>query len=87
MLETNWIILGLCANLGFEYRTLKSGYFYFGASTHLPLTEMAEVIVSSNKPQTNYFERLVWPAPKVIGTYITLDIRYFFNPGMKPIPK
>ncbi len=83
MLETNWVVPALTANLGFEYRTRESGYFYFGSSYHLPVNDIAEVYVSYRSPNTNSFTPLVQPPPSVSGTYLTLDIRYFFNPGMK----
>lgn len=69
-----WLNLGLIANVGFEYRTEKSGYFYFGGSYHLPF-----------KPSYNSFfiydlngveeEGLM----QLSGNYLTLDLKYFFH--------
>ncbi len=61
------------ANLGWEYRTEKSGYFYLGASYHRPF-------------QTIYYsfvEYIPQPEPdaklEIQGNYLTLDFRYFFH--------
>lgn len=83
MLETNWVIPALTANIGFEYRTVKNGYFYFGTSYHLPFSNVADVFVSYRMPGTNNFTALINPPASVNGTYLTLDIRYYFNSGMK----
>ena len=83
MLERNWIILALNVNIGFEYRTKESGYFYLGASYHQPFSDMAHVFVSYRSPGSNTFTPLIQPPPGVSGTYFALDLRYFFNPGMK----
>lgn len=83
MLERNWIIPALTANLGWEYRTQKNGYFYFGTSYHLPFDQIADVFISYRKPGTNTFIGLVSPPPSVSGAYLTFDLRYFFNSGMK----
>jgi len=81
MLETNWIQLSLLANLGFEYRTEKNGYFYLGASYHRPFSNMAEVYISYIESNSTTFVRLISPPPGVSGNYLSIDIRYFFNPG------
>lgn len=83
MLETNWVVPALTTNLGFEYRTDKNGYFYIGSSYHLPFSDIADVFVSYRKPGTNSFVGLMTPPPSVRGSYLTIDIRYFFNSGMK----
>jgi len=83
MLESNWLIPALNVNLGFEYRTKNSGYFYIGSSYHIPFSDIATVFVSYRNTGTNKFEALVNPPPTISGTYFTLDLRYFFNPGMK----
>lgn len=83
LLESNWIVPALSANLGFEYRTKEHGYFYIGSSYHLPFQDIAAVYISYRPPGTNNFVQLVQPEPNISGTYLTIDLRYFFNPGMK----
>lgn len=83
MLETNWLIPALTANIGFEYRTIKNGYFYFGAGYHLPFNNLADVYVSYRIPGTNNYEAIINPPAFVNGTYLSLDLRYYFNSGMK----
>lgn len=83
LLESNWIIPAINANLGFEYRTKKQGYFYVGSSYHLPLKDIATVFVSYRVPGSNNYEELITSEPTVSGSYLTLDLKYFFNPGMK----
>lgn len=60
------------ANLGFEYRTEKSGYFYLGSSYHLPFSYFFESSIQYNPNQE--IARL-----RLSGTYLTLDFRYYFH--------
>lgn len=64
----------LIANVGWEYRTPKSGFFYLGASFHRPFDAI-------------YYEYMFYPDDKVPssdffteiqGNYLTADLRYFF---------
>jgi len=80
LLEENWVIISLVANIGFEYRTKKSGYFYLGASYHSPFGDMADVFVSYRETNSNEHIILVEPFPSVSGNYLSLDLRYYFNP-------
>jgi len=60
------------ANLGFEYRTKKSGYFYLGSSFHLPFSYFyTSSIIYESKQEIG---RL-----KLSGTFLTLDLRYYFH--------
>lgn len=83
LLESNWLIPALSANIGVEYRTKKKGYFYIGSSYHQPFKDMATAYVSYRKTNTTSFVSLVNPPTKIKGNYFTIDIRYYFNPGMK----
>lgn len=72
---------GAIANLGFEYRTKKSGFFYLGGTYHLPFADVyqskfqyAEDGYSSTTQQI-----------RLNGSYLTFDVRYFFH--SKPISK
>lgn len=72
-LRNSWVKAAAIANLGFEYRTEKFGYFYIGASYHRPYTYLF-------RSGTN-FKNTSYPTfvNDISGNYLTLDIRYFFN--------
>lgn len=74
--KRKWLQPALNANLGFEYRTKESGYFYVGFTYHNPFTNIA---VS----QLNYRKNLeIHPfLTELNGGYLTLDFRYFFHPA------
>lgn len=60
------------ANLGYEYRTKKIGYFYLGASYHLPFSYF---YLST----FNYTPRQEIARIKLRGNYLTVDFRYYFH--------
>ncbi len=63
----------LLSNVGFEYRTKKSGYFYLGASYLLALTNpYVHQVANRNTNQTLGMDGLQ-------TGYFTLDLRYFFH--------
>jgi hypothetical protein len=73
---------GILANIGWEWRTKKSGYFYLGSSYHRSL----------NEPYTSYigYRRTVNQSAadafgKVnhSGDYLTFDLRYYFYEQQK----
>lgn len=72
--RSRWVQVAALANLGFEYRSRKSGYFYFGASYHRPFGPIGitEAFVQSKIENAGLFYDL-------IGTYLTADFRYFFH--------
>lgn len=74
ILVLDWFRQSLIANLGWEYRTDKSGYIYIGASYHRPFAEMAKERVWYHGNKRN--ERVEF---SLSGNYITLDFRYFFH--------
>jgi hypothetical protein len=63
----------LIANLGWEYRTFQSGYFYIGSSLHRPFGDVFVSKIVYSKPG---FRSEVFEA--ISGAYLTFDIRYFF---------
>lgn len=69
----SWIQVALLANIGFEYRTEKSGYFYIGGSFHRPFTDMylSKVGFSNSEFVTSTMD--------INGSYLTVDLRYFFH--------
>lgn len=74
VLVYDWFRQSLIANIGWEYRTDKNGYFYLGASYHRPFSHMAKQIVWYNGNKRD--ERVEF---NLSGNYITLDLRYFFH--------
>ena len=71
--RTSFIIPALLANLGWEYRTDKSGFFYIGASYHRPFTK-----IMSTKIRYDRDNRIAEIETKLAGSYLTIDFRYFF---------
>ena len=67
---------GVLANLGWEYRTLKSGYFYIGASFQRPFAQIYNSSLTYEPGKANNENVLM----KLNGSYLTFDVRYFFNP-------
>ncbi|NUM51350.1 MAG: hypothetical protein HUU48_09555 [Flavobacteriales bacterium] len=81
-LRRNWLQTALLANIGFEWRTEKSGYFYLGASYHRPFRDNV-----FNSVLYKRYSRLNGPVFNtwLSGNYLTVDFRYFFheNPEKK----
>jgi len=74
--RTNWIQPSLLANVGWEYRTEKSGYWYVGASLHRPFSKiMREYVVYKGINEVRN-EEITFD---LTGNYLTLDFRYFFH--------
>ena len=74
--RNNWLQTSLIANVGWEYRTEKSGYFYFGASFHRPFQVIFREFVTYKGEAGNRREETTFD---LTGNYITLDFRYFFH--------
>lgn len=66
--------LAYVANIGFEYRTKKSGYFYLGATLTNPFRPLGLVQVKS-EVLLNSKTALA----DLSGNYISVDLRYFFH--------
>lgn len=71
----SWLQLSLLANVGWEYRTDKSGYFYFGASYHRPFSPTFTSRLEYG-PESAFREQEFL---KLSGNYLTFDLRYFFH--------
>jgi len=71
--RTSFIIPALLANLGWEYRTDKSGFFYIGASYHRPFSK-----IMSTKIRYERDNKIAEIETKLTGGYLTIDFRYFF---------
>lgn len=74
----NWAQAGMLGNLGVEYRTLKSGIFYLGATYHRPFNDMAlaDLGWTYYGPPT---VRRFTTQTALSGTYLTVDLRYYFH--------
>jgi hypothetical protein len=78
--KKSWVLPSLLANIGWEYRTPKSGYIYIGASYHRPFTNIFLSEITYNQNSKNEVV-----STKLSGNYLTVDLRYFFHE--KPIKK
>jgi hypothetical protein len=65
----------LLANIGVEYRTPKSGYFYLGASLNRPFSEIYGISLSYMKNGLPLNSVL----GKMNGSYVSVDLKYFFH--------
>jgi hypothetical protein len=73
--RSNWAQFSTLANLGVEYRTERSGYFYLGASFHRPFGAIAVADLTYYGPTfLPYMMRT-----ELDGGYLTLDLRYYFH--------
>ena len=61
------------ANLGFEFRTEKSGFFYVGGSARVPFAPLFDLIADYQYEGNN--TRIVFP---VDGSFLALDFKYIF---------
>lgn len=64
----------MIANFGFEYRTRESGYFYLGTSYYLPFSPIITMAMSYE-----YAGGKVLNIQNVRGSYLTVDLRYYFH--------
>ncbi len=69
-----WVSTALLANIGWEYRTEKSGFIYLGASFHRPFDFIyySYILYPNDMLPTAEFQT------QIQGNYLTFDIRYFF---------
>jgi hypothetical protein len=72
----SWLGESVLANLGYEYRTEKSGYFYIGASYHRPFNDIYYSTVAYYRDHNHYTSGQQF---LISGNYLTLDLRYFFH--------
>jgi hypothetical protein len=73
----NWAQTGVVGNIGVEYRTERSGYFYLGATFHRPFGEMAQANVTWLDKYRSYQPYKM--TTLLSGSYLTVDLRYFFH--------
>ena len=70
----SWMKIGLIANLGYEFRTKESGYFYIGGSYHLPFQNIYHSFLIYERNSISDTGHM-----QLTGNYLTLDFRYFFH--------
>ncbi|MBK6628935.1 MAG: hypothetical protein IPG35_15310 [Flavobacteriales bacterium] len=75
LFRRNWLQVGAVGNIGFEYRTERSGYFYFGATYHRAFDDMA--VAELTYFDANSVGRALLTG--LSGSYLTVDLRYFFH--------
>ena len=73
--RNNWIQMGVVGNMGVEYRTERSGYFYLGATYHRPFNDMA--VADLTWYDMNFLPTVM--RTSLDGSYLTMDFRYFFH--------
>jgi hypothetical protein len=64
--------LDLQASMGFEYRTEKKGFFYFGGSARVPLKPLFDLIATY---KYQGYSNTIYA--QVDGSFLSLDIKYF----------
>lgn len=74
-MTTSFLSAAIIANVGFEYRSRKSGFFYLGASFHNPIKNISRSYITYQKDNFNSYTGNF----NLRGTYLTVDLRYFFN--------
>lgn len=75
--RNSWVQPGIIGNLGWEYRTEKSGIFYLGATFHRPFGDMAIGDLTYWDVRQNF---LPYPMRGALnGGYLTADLRYYFH--------
>lgn len=77
LFRRNWAQAGVVGNIGVEYRTDNSGYFYLGATFHRPFGAMAQADVTWLDRYAGY--RPYKLTTDLSGAYLTVDFRYFFH--------
>jgi len=72
--RARWNQVSVLVNYGFEFRSEKHGYYYLGASYNRPLSNIgvSDLRVENNGAGNN----LLIP---ITGSYLTVDLRYFFH--------
>ena len=73
--RNDWAQFATLANLGVEYRTEGSGYFYLGASFHRPFGSIA--VADLTYYAQNFFPYTM--RGTLDGSYLTVDLRYYFH--------
>lgn len=78
MFRNRWVQLGVVGNVGWEYRTPKSGTVYIGATFHRPFGDMAvaDLVFLDEQNRLFPYHRM---RGGLSGSYLTADFRYYFH--------
>lgn len=68
-----WFQGAFLADVGLEYRTEESGLFYLGASYHLPFQPIMDIAFAYDNTTRNKTG-----VGALQGSFLTLDVRYYF---------
>lgn len=71
----NWLVPGLLANMGYEYRSYDKGFYYIGISYQRPFSRITDARILYAEGNTE----VARTAFDINGNYLTLDFRYFFH--------
>jgi len=74
-IRKSWMNFALIANIGWEYRTESSGYFYLGSSYQLPFTK----VISMSADYTKNIGIEEFDTDMNLG-FFTVDLKYYL-PG------
>ena len=72
--RVNRIQGALLADIGFEFRSRRAGYFYLGTSYNLPFAPIVTFAMSYEYPGGDQVA-----IDNLRGSYLTLDFRYYFH--------
>jgi len=61
------------ANVGFEFRTEKNGFFYLGGSGRVPLAPLFDLVADYI-----YDNNIIRVIGEVDGSFLSIDFKYFF---------
>lgn len=78
-LVRNKIGLDMNANVGFEFRTEKNGFFYLGGTARVPFKPLFDLYLLYEYTGSDYQSVLNGP---VDGSFLTVELKYFF-PNIK----
>ena len=70
-----FLLPGVVANMGVEYRTYKSGWFYGGLTYHRPFGDLATAEFTWYGADN--LGRTI--RSRIGGSYLTIDLRYYFH--------
>jgi|TARA_B110000879_G_scaffold212135_1_gene307093 hypothetical protein len=77
--RNSWVLAFLSANIGWEYRTPKSGIFYIGGTFHRPFGPIYSYLMEYDYDAQDPLVQPVRLLQIINGNYLTLDFRYFFH--------
>lgn len=77
--RNRWGMAFLSANIGWEYRTEKSGIIYLGGTFHRPFAPIYGFLMEYDYDAQDQSVVPIRMLEVINGNYLTLDLRYFFH--------